>query len=730
MSLEILNKPLVGNSLLSFPEKNTAFLGETLSPVLKTPEDIKQLTSQQIANTYYQGKPVTSGKGFTIYSDESTLEGTIEQVTLYRSRFYKKVGDIDVVLFASKNGAFLLQRYMGVLPQSNELILFLEIDDKYNRHTVMRAVAGSNLTNPDNHEFADILNFARKKEVTISPNALKELIEKGIYKNKANFIIWFLGLKDASIGDIFNSLKMEILQEADQFFTGIANEISKLKVSENGWNPNPSEGEYKPALISEAFHKEIKKFYENSDTPNNPYTGIERQKTINTKIANTMFEKLDGVKTQFSNYLNTAEKYFPSFIFIKIKKMLSRFFGQVDQVKKYLADPITGSQNLVYKSFQVSNAFLCGIYNSLVDVIAGIFSIIGLIFRAVAGMENVNNNKVAYGEMFLELMEDFVEGILNFDYAAFFVENIKFQLKTMVKMAKWMYNITGIAFETIAYYYGYIVGIIIDIILEALLTGGTAAVAKLAGVMEKSLEKMSQAITKSINFGKNLLDNVIGFFSMILRELKKGPKNLFKKLEELLDEIFGYGQKVSDNALTDAQERVKDNTKAKALKKELADLSKRIEKPIDTLSKMADEALLWNAKKRPKACAFLEGKGKSVFNYSFKKKLPAGGFPKDLHPLVDDWVKEMWKLHSQGKIKLPEHHGKCAEVVNISDWLKKIDPKGKITIDEAKEAFEGVVSHAREIDKKLAEVHGTYKPACKSCASILDYFNIKEYKIN
>ncbi|MGJ1433027.1 hypothetical protein ACR79M_15745 [Sphingobacterium spiritivorum] len=57
----------------------------------------------------------------------------------------------------------------------------------------------------------------------------------------------------------------------------------------------------------------------------------------------------------------------------------------------------------------------------------------------------------------------------------------------------------------------------------------------------------------------------------------------------------------------------------------------------------------------------------------------------------------MWKLHKEGKIKLPEHHGKCAEVLNISDWLKRIDPKGKVTIEEARDLFDGVVSHAKQI---------------------------------
>ena len=90
----------------------------------------------------------------------------------------------------------------------------------------------------------------------------------------------------------------------------------------------------------------------------------------------------------------------------------------------------------------------------------------------------------------------------------------------------------------------------------------------------------------------------------------------------------------------------------------------------------------------------------------------------------------MWKPHKQGKIKLPEHHGKCAEVANISEYLWKIDPNGRFTMKKAQEALEGMVSHAIEISTRKPQVHGEYKEACKSCIEILNDFNIKEYKTN
>ncbi len=89
----------------------------------------------------------------------------------------------------------------------------------------------------------------------------------------------------------------------------------------------------------------------------------------------------------------------------------------------------------------------------------------------------------------------------------------------------------------------------------------------------------------------------------------------------------------------------------------------------------------------------------------------------------------MYKKSVIGEIKLPEWHGKCAEVLNISDWLKSIDPTGKMTILEARKAFDGVVSNAKQIGNfKGGLNHLEYKKACNSCNPLLKYFNIIEIK--
>ncbi|MBB4806735.1 hypothetical protein HNP38_002031 [Chryseobacterium defluvii] len=559
MSLEILNNPLMGSYTGPLSGNNDQNLSGSSFPVLKPPAEFKQLTAKQIANMYYDGKPVAEGNGYKIYSDDPKLEGDIEEVVIYKTRFRQVINGIDVVLFASKSGAFLLQRYLEALPESNQLILFLEIDDRYNHHTVMRAVAGASLTQKKDMPFADILTFTRKHEVAVEPKVLKNLIEKGIYRNKVSLISQFLGLKDASIAKIFDFFKQELLQGAADFFMkDLADNISELRIFENGWNPHPKEGEYDPAFIPEMLHRELKKYYEHSFSKN-PYENLEGQKKINTKIVQTLFKRINAAKTYFNNLLNTAENFFPAFIHKKLKQSLNLFFRQIDTMEKFLADPLTGLQHIMYRSHQIANAFLCGIYNSFIDIIAGIFSIIGFIFKAVAAMDKIKDRKVEYGEMFLELMEDLTEGIMKFDFAGFFYQCITFQMKTAARLVKWINEVMPeFTLEKAGYYYGYIIGIIVDIIVETLLTGGTAAVARLAKTVEsfmlKPLEKISKAITKTADF----LTRILEFFQMILREFKKGRQEIFSKLEKFLDEVFGFGGKVSDNALTPAEKRWKD----------------------------------------------------------------------------------------------------------------------------------------------------------------------------
>ncbi|OPC31278.1 hypothetical protein [Elizabethkingia miricola] len=545
-------------------------------PVKETPSELRQLTSRQIADTYYGGKAMDESKGYKIYTDDPALSGDIKDLTVYKSRHSKKIGNMDVVLFASKNGAFLLQRYMEALPQSNELILFIETDIGNLKNNVVRAKAGAALTKPGSGEFAEILNFTREYQGIIPQEELRELINKGIYKNKTDIVNWLISIKDTVVREFFNFFTKGILTQAEDFFRALSNDISKFKIEETGWNPNPKEGQYDPTFIPQILSEKIKKYYQH-EAEGGAYANLEGQKKVTAEIVDHLFGKIDGIRANLTGPLSNAGKFLPDFVLEKFSQVFDWFFKQLDQLRKFLGDPVTGLLAIAYQGVQTANAFLCGIYNSLVDVIAGIFSLIEFIFKAVAAMQNIGENKIIYGEMLLELMEDFIEGVMSFDYVEFFKQSIAFQINTIKGVID---KATRLTLSQVAYYYGYITGIIIDIVVEALLTGGTATVAKLAKSVESfilnPLEKISQAIVKSVNFTKDVLTTAVEFFSLLIREFKKGVKNIFQKLEKFLNEIFGLGDEVADSALTPAERRVKEKEERRLRKlDENNNLSKR-----------------------------------------------------------------------------------------------------------------------------------------------------------
>lgn len=163
---------------------------------------------------------------------------------------------------------------------------------------------------------------------------------------------------------------------------------------------------------------------------------------------------------------------------------------------------------------------------------------------------------------------------------------------------------------------------------------------------------------------------------------------------------------------------------AKKVKNALANTLKLSDEAEALLKKYADNAVLgYTKQKRPTVISVLEGNGKRTFAYSNKAKLAANEIPKGLHPLVKKWLNEADEVIQQ----IP-HHGKCAEPSAISKWLWEVDPKGKMTIEQAKKQFDGVVSKAVNIEsKKVKRIqHGTHKIACDSCNPLLEFFNITE----
>ncbi|AQX87186.1 hypothetical protein I6H88_10255 [Elizabethkingia bruuniana] len=112
------------------------------------------------------------------------------------------------------------------------------------------------------------------------------------------------------------------------------------------------------------------------------------------------------------------------------------------------------------------------------------------------------------------------------------------------------------------------------------------------------------------------MTKAVEFFSLLIREFKKGVKNIFQKLEKLLNEIFGFGDEVVDSASTPAERRIK--RKQDRIKKRL----ERKNKPASFLDRgkylgqslSLDDLFKIEDYLRNLKVDFQLGEGKGVFN--------------------------------------------------------------------------------------------------------------------
>lgn len=545
MSLNINNKP----SFKEYSKNNWESFG-----VEKSNTDEK-LTAQQMADQFFGGKPLVKSEGYELYTDETEpiKEQQIEEVFVYHS-FKKIFGDITVKLFASKDGLFLLERYRQLEePTDKTIVLFMEIDDRYNLHTVMRMKVAKDLDDPKKVPLAGILNFVKEHNVTISPKEMKNLLEKKVLANKQSLFNWLIRIIKSPISEAFNFFTDKIFEKGAEYFESIADGIHSLRIDETGWNPKTEKGEYNPTLIPEYLWQNLKNFYEHS-TGENPTPNLLNSKKIVSDIFDNLFELIDGTRKNFTKIIAEMEPFLPKSVYTIISKEIHHFFNKIMSVKTELKKSIPSLESIIYRSYTSANALVCGIYNSIIDIIAGIFSIIGFLFKAkvkVSELKNeVTNNPFLYAEYFLEIVEGIVESLRKFDIIDFLVNCFIFQAQAAYKLYLLLKKSLEITLEQILYYLGYIIGIIIDIVIETLLTGGVADVAKLfegvASFMKNPLENLSKSVSGVVKVAGDVFEMGIQLIRFIIKKLNEGSKAVFEQLSKWIDDIFGLGKKVKN----------------------------------------------------------------------------------------------------------------------------------------------------------------------------------------
>jgi len=518
----------------SFTGNNTASAN---APAFPSSFGFTMLSVKEIANDYYKNNALQgSGNGVTIYSDPENDPDIIvlQEVVIESNKYYADFKDLEIILFASRNGALLLEQYFKATITPKQIVLFLEIDDSTNFFgSVMRIKVGSAVEKMDGLPFAEISNFVRSKKVELEPEDIEKFIKGGIDATKPG-ILKFL-VKAVSYGLRFTSFAFDGL--ATFFNKTIPEKLDFFRLSDERWN-----GEdllFIPRSITQVLQK--------------------AKEGKNDKVLDAVFSPFykitEGLCTTANECADLLHPIFPGVVYKRLQLVISNMTAQIADIKKYTKENSTAIAGVLLTSLKMFNAMLCGFVNSIVDFVKGIFQIIGMIFKITAEITDAADNAVYYTDYISEIIENFIGAIVQVDYAAFFKEMIQAPIKLYNSFSNFLKNGIDINIDLVsaAYYYGYIIGLIVQIIVEILLTGGTVTIAKIAEYFKAPFIAIANLIKASAGAAKTIFQRVLNFISYLVNKLRK-PKQLLEDFIKFVDELINGAREeagIADNIIGD-----------------------------------------------------------------------------------------------------------------------------------------------------------------------------------
>ena len=444
--------------------------------------------------------------------------------------------ELSIILFISKDGAKLERAYQKIDQLgANEIILFVEKDDAFNTFgSVIRVNSGEGVTESTNIPYSDIAKLTKTFEIGVNSSAVQEVLEDHVEDKESIFyLIRNAFQKGVEVVNIPANFALEKVADAmDTVSKGIEN---NLKIGDTYWKAYDKEGNlnktYSPILPGFELIDQLETLNENTDYD---------------QLLSGFTKKLDALEAQLQ--LGIDEIPF-QLIRDFVKDKVSVLFDFIDEGKVFLKEMASQVVSLTKSYFIFLNSFLVGLINSLVDVVKGIFDLIGLICKIVIGInkaqEQTAKTPASMFSLFVELFENAMEATVKL----FTLKNIKAFFKFMIGLfVKFLTSPPSVALDKLGYGIGYLIGFIVEEVIFAILTGGAKTVGtalKLAADSYKSLVKgVYKATKKTIQF---TIDGILTIIRKIQEQLSNFPKML-KDLEKWLDDVFQVLRKVVDDA--------------------------------------------------------------------------------------------------------------------------------------------------------------------------------------
>lgn len=540
-------------SLPSF--KNAFTLGESIrgmtnvSP-LATVKFFNQTPDDILTKYYPDSGPVVEGT-FAVVQDIGTDPEPVITKTV-KDFYYYGVEEVNnfafrVILFSSTDATKLKESFEVSAPSGREILMFVE-DNRSDKVSgtygaikisadVLSFLNKSGRLEYDLYNNREVYTEIKKVVPELDDDQIKSLLQKGYiedirvgiaktYFKLASFFSSGLSFINPGLGILTN--------EALRAATAILLEkvillIEKTKLDENRWQPKPPKLDNGEPDESYSYQPLISTGSDSNGSVNfSEITGL---------LKNMLKEQNDTVRLALNIKKDFRKNGQPKgFLELLYNLYLSAYDVMYDVIAEL--EEMADLDILKYGA-RTCNALVCGVWNGLVDSVAGLFAMVKMIYDGIT-----------LGKDFAQNIEEYLPALLEqFDEAVQAIRNISFS-----DTAKYIHNKLkqiNLTFDPVAcayfvgYAYGFIISLIIEIILTVVVTGGTVTIPLIIEKLEEALfgifrlgwglvKGAAKAVRSFARFAVRSIKDLIKGFQELVNFLKKGGD----ELKRIIDDLF------------------------------------------------------------------------------------------------------------------------------------------------------------------------------------------------
>ena len=499
----------------------------------------------------------------------------------------------SLIFFFTDSGSILGSGYGAITDiQPNEIIFFLEKDSLFNPISRFDIKTGSDIKETDPFPYAAIAAIAEFFEVRkITEDSIKKVFDRHFNNTTERVASYLFNLSD-SIYDVTGL----VLNPIGDFIIGLGTGISTdFKTDPKRWKYYKDDGTVNKNM--DPIIPELWFYLEELE---------EGEKKQEGRRGESVDALIDKIKTRIKTDLNTIKDEEIRKLISKNTAFINLVLDEAKELFKSLSKLASEKNGLIF-----INAFFIGIYNSLIEAIGGIISIIGYILKFPSFASKLELTDITRTiNIGLELLEETIESFLSL----FSKENLKklfngFVLigKLLLEYANSPNNLANLqeAFESfikkainsvsdgvdyvsvkvdrIGYGIGYIIGFIIEEVLTALATGGAKNVVTALKLTLDSFTSLLSIGSRSTKFVIKNAQDFIKAITLLLRKLK----NL--DVKKLMDELIAWIKnliRTSRQLAEEAFERLFKSHSAKQRLRRLGYAPTKVENEIITFCKV------------------------------------------------------------------------------------------------------------------------------------------------